>query len=68
MSTRLKTALVRFGRVLLFGVVGVVITALPDLFASVPDAYQPIAAVVLTALITGLDKLRRYGSDPGEEV
>lgn len=68
MSDRLKTALVRFGRVLLFGVVGVVMAALPDLFANVPDEYQPIAAVLLTALLTGLDKLRRYGSDPGEEI
>lgn len=66
MSNRVKTAVVRFGRVLLFGVIGVVITALPDLFTSVPDAYQPIAAVVLTAILTGLDKLRRYSSDPAQ--
>lgn len=66
MSNRTKTALVRFGRVLLFGTIGTVAAALPDLFASVPDAYQPIAAIVLTALLTGLDKLRRYGQDPTE--
>ena len=66
MSDRMKTAAIRFGRVLLFGVIGVVATALPELFTSVPDPYQPLGAVVLTALLTGLDKLRRYGADPGE--
>lgn len=64
MSNRTKAAVIRFGRVLLFGVIGLLAVALPELFTSVPDAYQPIAAVVLTALLTGLDKLRRYGTDP----
>jgi len=66
MREQYKAALVRFGRVLLYGVIGVVAAALPDLFASVPAEYQFVAAPALVAIIAGLDKLRRYGNDPGE--
>lgn len=66
MKAQYKAALVRFGRVVLYGVIGVVIAALPDLFAGVPAEYQFIAAPILTALVASLDKLRRYGADPGE--
>lgn len=66
MKAQYKAALVRFGRVLLYGVLGVVIAALPDLVTSVPAEYQFIAAPALVAVLAGLDKLRRYGTDPGE--
>lgn len=66
MKAQYKAALVRFGRVLLYGTVGIVVAALPDLFASVPQEYQFVAAPALIALVAGLDKLRRFGNDPGE--
>lgn len=66
MKAQYKAALVRFGRVVLYGVIGILIAALPDLLTSVPAEYQFIAAPALTAILAGLDKLRRYGTDPGE--
>ena len=66
MTAKQKTALVRFGRVLVFGAIATVASALPDLFASIPQEYQFVAVPALTAILAGLDKLRRYGQDPGE--
>src|SRR6185312_7892224 len=66
MTAKQKTALVRFGRVLVFGAIATVASALPDLFASIPQEYQSVAVPALTAILAGLDKLRRYGQDPGE--
>lgn len=66
MSNKTRTVLVRFGRVLLYGTIGVLIAALPDAFANIPQEYQFIAAPILVAIIAALDKARRYGTDPGE--
>jgi hypothetical protein len=59
-DSRLKVALIRFARVLAYAVLGAAIAALPELFASVPQEYQFVVAIISTSIIAALDKARRY--------
>ena len=66
---KLRVVLERFARVLVAGIAGAVITYLPDAIDAfdVPDSVRPWVAIALAGAITALDKLRRWGQDPGEK-
>jgi len=66
MSQKWKTVLTRLVRVGVAGAAGAVVTVLPEVGDAFPGAWQPFAAVAIAALIVALDKLRRWGADPGE--
>ena len=73
MSPVVKSAVVRFARVVAAGAISAAIVAVPGLIVGVPAGYLVFAQLGATALITALDKLRRAlavdsGSVPPDAV